>query len=254
MMERQNATGNAYDIIGCVATRKCRGNAAPRAYVCRMNGMSAIELQRTALRNEMADGRVMRWSEMDGRGISRRVVLGMMESKELVRVDHGLYRLSNAPTDTLSDWDDIAQKYTADGFVICLLTAARHHGLVTHIPSDTWVGFPRGAKPSKPGVRAVEWRRTDASGKPHHLWTEGVEEVEAKGRSYRITGPARTVVDLYRWRTKLPDGERLCLEAIRQYDDRGMSRGALRKVARVFGVSKEISELLMAKSEFTSEC
>ena len=210
--------------------------------------------QRDSLRSLMTDGRVMRWSEMEARGISRRAMMGMLSGGELVRVDHGLYRLADAPVDSMADWDDIAAKYTSEGFVICLLTAAKHHGLITQMPADIWVGLPHGAKPTKAGVRAVPWRRTDiSSGKPHAFWTEGVERVEAGGRSYKITGPARTVVDLYRWRHKLPDGERIYLEALREYDDKRMDRGALRRIARVFGVSEEISELLMAKSEFTSQ-
>ena len=76
--------------------------------------------------------------------------------------------------------------------------------------------------------------------------------MKSGGRTYKVTGPARTVVDLYRWRLKIPDGERIFLEALREYDDGKKDRGALRKVARVFGVDGEISALLMAKSEFTN--
>ena len=209
--------------------------------------------QREVLRGIMMDGRVMRWSEMEGHGISRRAMMGMLSSGDLVRVDHGLYRLTEAPVNSMADWDDIAAKYTSEGFVICLLTAAKHHGLVTQMPIDVWVGLPVGSKPTKPGVRPVFWRRTDSSGKPHASWAEGVERLDVGGRSYKITNAPRTVVDLYRWRHKLPDGERICFEALREYDDKKMNRSDLRKIAHIFGVGNEISELLMAKSEFTSD-
>lgn len=213
---------------------------------------SNTSAQRELLRGAMADGKVMRWAEMEGRGVSRRAFMGMFSSGELVRVDHGLYRLADAPTDSYSDWDDLAAKYTADGFMICMLTAAKHHGLITQMPADTWVGLPHGSKPTKSGIRVVSLRRTGVDGKPHAMWTEGVERIDAHGRQYKITNPARTVVDLFRWRTRLPDGERICLEALREYDDKKMDRGALRKVARVFNVAEELSGLLMAKSEFLS--
>jgi predicted transcriptional regulator of viral defense system len=176
----------------------------------------------------------------------------MVDSGEMVRVDHGLYRLADAPTHAYSDWDDIAAKYTTEGFTICFLSAAKYHGLVMHMPAETWVAMPLGAKPTKLGLRTVYWRRSDSSGNPHPQWHVGINHVEMDGRRYRITSPARTVVDLYRWREIVPDGHRAFLESLASYDNKKFERSELRKIAQHFGVQTEISDLLRAKSEFTN--
>ncbi len=216
--------------------------------------MAAGRVQQALIRQALsgADGRVMRWAELAGRGAARSALMAMMDRGEVVRVDHGLYRLADAPTDAYSDWEDVAANYTTDGFVVCLLTAAKHHDLILHMPAETWVGLPMGAKPTKAGIRPVSWRRTDSDGRPHRTWTTGVDRVEVGGRSYRITSPARTVVDLYRWRNTIPDGQRVHLEALARYDDKRLSRQELRRIAHEFGVSEGISDLLRAKSEFTN--
>lgn len=205
--------------------------------------------QRELLRTMMESGDVSRWSDMKEDGISRRALLGMIDKGEIVKVGHNIYRLVDAPVRQFSNLADISAKYP-DGFIVCLISAARYHGLVTQMPVDTWVALPPGSKPSDGRIRCVQWAKQTRDGKPHRFWTTGVDTLQDGPNTYQITSPARTVVDLYRWRNRIPDGPRIFHEALNEYANKELDRASLRRVGRVFKVDSEISNLLIARSEF----
>jgi predicted transcriptional regulator of viral defense system len=207
--------------------------------------------QRELLRTMMESGDVARWSDMREDGISRRALVGMVDKGEVVKVGHNIYRLVDAPVRAFSNLADIAAKYP-DGFIVCLISAARHHGLVTQMPVDTWVALPPGSKPSDGRIRCVQWAKQTADGKPHKFWNTGVDNLVEGVNTYQITSPARTVVDLYRWRNRIPDGSRIFHEALNEYALKEMDRASLRRIGRVFKVDGEISNLLIARSEFVN--
>jgi predicted transcriptional regulator of viral defense system len=203
--------------------------------------MTKAEHQRRKIRELLGRGGHATWADLRAAGVERRAVIGMVESGELERADHNLYRLAAHSAERYPHWAAIAAKYPS--FVICLLSAAQHHGLTTQMPSQTWVGLPAGSKPSNPSVRCVQWPGPTSN----RVWTVGVETVTDGPHSYRVTDPARTVVDLYRWRTRLPEGDRILAEALGEYDRRGLSRAALADVGHAFGVDEAISGLLVWK-------
>lgn len=203
-----------------------------------------------AMLAEMAGGHVMRWSTMRVRGISRGMVRGLLERGRIEQVSHDMYRLADAPVPARAQWDEVAARYPEHCF--CLLTAARHHGLTGNLDGRTWVALPLGAKPISGSLRAVQWPLEDSGGKPHRMWRIGIEEVADGPRRYRVTGAARTVVDLCRWRARIEDGPRVFLEAIGEYARQGMDRAELRAVAREFGLAESIREHLMAWAEHTN--
>lgn len=212
--------------------------------------MNKAGTQRDLLRAALACGRVMRWSEMRRDGLSRRALTGLVDSGEIDRLGHDVYRLAAAPVPKFSQWEEIAAKYPKH--CICLLSAARHHGLTTQMPSQTWVALPTGSKPSDSTVRCVQWPLLGTDGKAHKAWSLGVEDVGEGSQVFRVTGAARTVVDLCRWRDRLEDGKRVFLEAVQEYARQGMDRPELRKVAREFSTYGPIQEALAAWSEFTN--
>ena len=100
--------------------------------------------------------------------------------------------------------------------VVCLLTALRYHEIGTQSPRDIWLALDRKArKPVHPPSRV---RIVRFSGP---MLTYGVYQRSALGVPFRITSPARTVVDCFRYRNKY--GLDVALEAL---DDVLRSRAA----------------------------
>ena len=100
--------------------------------------------------------------------------------------------------------------------VVCLLTALQFHEVGTQTPHEIWIALDRKARrPTHPPARV---RVVRFSGR---MLTYGVLRRSALGVPFRITSPARTVVDCFRYRKKF--GLDVALEAL---DDTLRSRSA----------------------------
>ena len=122
------------------------------------------------------------------------------------RVGRGLYRLAGAQTTENVSLAEPA-KVSPHG-VICLLTALRFHGITTQLPQRVWMAI--GYKARKPKPRTVQVEVVRFSGK---ALTEGVETHRIDGVPVRITNPARTVADCFKYRNKI--GLDVAIEALR---------------------------------------
>ena len=91
--------------------------------------------------------------------------------------------------------------------VLCLLTALRIHDIGTQLPAKVWIAIPHKARTPVTGLPVRVVRFSGAS------LRYGVEEAEFEGVPARITTPARTVVDCFRFRRIV--GIDVALEAIR---------------------------------------
>jgi predicted transcriptional regulator of viral defense system len=118
----------------------------------------------------------------------------------------GLYRLAAAEPDELETIAMVAT--TIPTGIVCLLSALRLHDIGTQEPSEVWLALDRKArKPARPPARL---RIVRFSGP---MLTYGVQKRAVLGASVRVTSPARTIVDCFRYRRKL--GLDVPLEALR---------------------------------------
>jgi predicted transcriptional regulator of viral defense system len=92
--------------------------------------------------------------------------------------------------------------------VVCLLSALRFHGLTTQAPFEVGLGID--AKARLPKVEYPPLRIVRFSGP---ALSEGVEEHVIRSVTVRVTSPARTVVDCFKYRHKV--GLDVALEALR---------------------------------------
>ncbi|MCY4452664.1 MAG: hypothetical protein OXC01_12005 [Immundisolibacterales bacterium] len=138
-------------------------------------------------------------------GISHRRLQGLVSRGIAENFGNGLYRLTEVPATEL---ETIAMVAAAiPNAVVCLLTALRVHEIGTQSPRDVWIALDRKArKPAHPPSRV---RIVRFSGP---MLTYGVLHCSALGVPYRITSPARTVVDCFRYRNKF--GLDFALEAL----------------------------------------
>ena len=147
-------------------------------------------------------------------GISHRKLQGMVSRGIAENFGNGLYRLTEIPATEL---ETIAMVAAAiPNAVVCLLTALHVHDIGTQLPREIWIALDRKArKPAHPPSRV---RVVRFSGQ---MLTYGVLRRSALGVPFRITSPARTVVDCFRYRNKF--GLDVALEAL---DDTLRSRSA----------------------------
>jgi predicted transcriptional regulator of viral defense system len=134
--------------------------------------------------------------------LQRLVAAGRIE-----KVGRGLYRLAAVEPD---EFETVAMVATAvPSGIVCLLSALCLYGIGTQAPREVWIALDRKAR--KPASLATTVRFVRFSGA---MLTYGIQVRSILGVPVRITSPARTVVDCFRYRTKL--GLDVALEALRE--------------------------------------
>jgi predicted transcriptional regulator of viral defense system len=133
--------------------------------------------------------------------LQRLVAAGMVE-----KVGPGLYRLAAAEPSEFETFALVASAVPRG--IICLLSALAFHGIGTQVPHEVWLGLDRKAR--RPTRIPAKLRIVRFSGA---MLTYGVERRPIAGVPMRITSPARTVVDCFRYRNKI--GLDVALEALR---------------------------------------
>jgi predicted transcriptional regulator of viral defense system len=133
--------------------------------------------------------------------LRRLVASGIVE-----KVGPGLYRLAAAET---SEFETLAMVASAvPGAIVCLLSALTLHGIGTQAPHEVWLALDRKAR--KPVRLPARVRVVRFSGPALRY---GIETTPILGVPVRITSAARTIVDCFRYRSKI--GLDVALEALR---------------------------------------
>lgn len=151
---------------------------------------------------------IFRLAEARALGLHPEQVRRLTCQGELTRLGRGLYApASFAPSEhhTLAE----VAKRVPKG-IVCLLTALRFHGLGTQHPREVWLAVDRRAGVPRLDVAPVRVVRVSGV-----ALTAGIDEHDVEGVTIRVTSPARTVVDCFRFRNKL--GVDVAVEALREY-------------------------------------
>ncbi len=164
--------------------------------------------------------------ELEKNGYSRTQVTRMKQSGQLERIGRGLYRQADAPVSEHHDLKVAISQTTGKGVVV-LLSALQFHHIGTQVAHEVWLQIPAQArKPviAWPPVRLVRSRSKEA-------FTTGVETHLLGEMKGRVTSPARTVADCFKFRKVL--GLETCLEALREVLRRHrMARAEIVRYAR----------------------
>ena len=131
--------------------------------------------------------------------------MGLVAEGLVDNLGNGLYRLTQVES---TETETIAMVATAiPNAIMCLLTALRFHEIGTQSPHETWIALDRKArKPTRAPARVRVVRFSGA------MQSYGVTHQSVLGVPFRITSPARTVVDCFRYRNKI--GLDIALEAL----------------------------------------
>ena len=147
---------------------------------------------------------IFRFRELERVGLARGL-RGMLGRGEVERIGRGLYRRGHEMTEL----DTVATvSARVPGAIVCLLSALLIHRIGTQVPSEVWIAIDNKAR--KPRVETLPVRIVRFS---RPMLLHGIEQREVQGVTVRITSPARTVVDCFRYRNKI--GIDVALEALK---------------------------------------
>lgn len=150
-------------------------------------------------------GAFFRPSEVEDAGMTRHQLRTLVRRGVVEHVARGLYRFADAePTEHYSIAMVCARVPSG---IVCLLSALSVHEIGTQLPPEVWLAIPHKAEPPRvPGVRVRLLRFSGAA------WSYGVQDTDFEGVPARITSPARTVVDCFRFERTI--GREAALEAL----------------------------------------
>jgi predicted transcriptional regulator of viral defense system len=182
-------------------------------------------------------GGTARTSAILDAGVHPRDLYAARDAGVLVEVSRGVYRLAGLP---LTEPDLIAVAARMPRAVLCCVTALHLHGLTQEIPRAVHVMLPRGAHPARLDHPPLEVYHCSGD-----ALTSGVEEREVDGVPVRVTTPAKSVADAFRFRSRL--GIEAAVDALKQaLRARSATPAEIGRMARVCHVESVVRPYLEA--------
>jgi predicted transcriptional regulator of viral defense system len=176
---------------------------------------SASESQQDRAISLLKQQGMVRLSEFREAGVTAATVSRMKEKGLVLQLSRGLYQLPDASFDTHHALAEAA-KLVPKG-IVCLTSALAFHGLTDTIPSRVWMAI--GAKDRRPRTETPPLQFVRFGEK---VLTSGIKEHMIEGVRVRVYNPAKTVVDLFRYRRsagkryRKSPGLNLALEGLRE--------------------------------------
>ncbi|MDE2466205.1 MAG: type IV toxin-antitoxin system AbiEi family antitoxin domain-containing protein [Alphaproteobacteria bacterium] len=167
---------------------------------------------------------IARLGELKAAGVAQETVSRLVRSGQVTRLARGLYQLPGKDLGSAHGYAE-ACKLVPKG-VICLVSALQFHELTVQLPRVIWVAIETGARTpraSYPPMKFVRFARQSIS--------QGVEKHKIEGVTVRVTDPATTIADCFRFRRKV--GIDVALEGLREaLKHRRTSADAIMKAAQ----------------------
>lgn len=157
--------------------------------------------------HKVAGDAFFRSRDLAALGLTFRDLSQLIEDGAVERVARGLYRPRSAePTEHHTLAAVCARVPQA---IVCLLSALRVHEIGTQLPREVWIAIPHKAR--APRMPEFPIRIVRFSGPSLRY---GIQQIRIEGVSTRVTSPARTVVDCFRFRRLV--GRSAAQEALRE--------------------------------------
>jgi predicted transcriptional regulator of viral defense system len=150
----------------------------------------------------------LRARDLAAAGIPRTYLRRLSDRGLLEQVDRGLYRLPDAPATELHSIAQVAKR--VPHATVALLSALQVHHLTSEAPHAVWILIDRHARMPKLAQPKLEVVRASGAAREH-----GVETRTIEGVPVRLTSPAKTVADCFRFRHHV--GLDVALAALREY-------------------------------------
>lgn len=178
-------------------------------------------------------------ADLEHAGLSRDQLRSLLRAGTVERVARGVYRIAHA--EVTENYSVAMACARVPESIVCLQTALRIHGIGTQTPSAVWLAIPHKAR--KPRLPELRLRVVHFSGP---AWSFGVQETAFEGVPARITSPARTVADCFRFERLI--GREAAMEALE--DSLRQRKVTVSELSRVLEVlpSRRLSAALDVRS------
>ena len=160
----------------------------------------------SALRAVAELGGTARAREILAAGVHPRGLYAARDAGALVEVTRGVFRLEELP---LTEPDLVAVATRMPWAVLCLVTALHLHGITLEIPRAVHVALPRGVHPARLAHPPLEVYHVSEPS-----YEAGVQERRVDGVPVRVTSPAKSVADAFKFRSRV--GLETAVDALRQ--------------------------------------
>ncbi len=156
---------------------------------------------------ELARNRgVIRASDLAEIGASHNYLYWLAKSGRIMKIGRGLYALSDSNLSAQQSLVEISARYPK--VTICLLSALAYHQIGTQLPAAVWVAI--GLKDRAPISDTAPLVVTRMAPK---VLAAGSEVHLIDGVKVNVTGIAKTIVDCFKFRTKV--GTDVAIEALK---------------------------------------
>ncbi|MGO7032634.1 type IV toxin-antitoxin system AbiEi family antitoxin domain-containing protein [Rhizobium ruizarguesonis] len=150
---------------------------------------------------------MLRLKDFVAEGIGPETLARLVREEAVVRPARGLYQLPDTQAEAAHALAEAAVLVPKG--VVCLTSALQYHELTLQMPSAVWMAIDRTAWRPKIDYPPIKFVRFKGS-----ALTEGVERHRIEGVEVPITNPARSIVDCFRYRTKV--GLDVAMEGLRE--------------------------------------
>lgn len=153
---------------------------------------------------------MIRARDLEARGLARTYLRRLQERGLLLPASRGLYLFNEADITENQTLAEVARRVPRG--VVCLLSALSFHQIGTQCPAVVWLCIETGKRAPR-----LDYPRLEVVRQSGAAWNEGVEEHQiAVGQGQvtaRITSPAKTIADCWKFRNQV--GIDVALEALR---------------------------------------
>lgn len=161
----------------------------------------------TSVRNALKRlGGTARTSQILAAGVHPRALYAARDHGLVIELTRGVFRLADLP---LTEPDLVAVVMRMPNAVLCLISALHIHGITNEIPRAVHVALPRGVPPARMAHPPLEVYHFSPSS-----YETGVEVLEIDNVPMRVTTPAKSVADAFKFRGRV--GLEVAVDALRQ--------------------------------------
>ncbi|MFC7336376.1 AbiEi antitoxin N-terminal domain-containing protein [Haloferula chungangensis] len=197
-----------------------------------------MENQRSQLLRLAVESRLLREERLREAGISSTVISQAVKAGELIRLSRGVYHHPEAELDENLSLSEVAARVPQA--VITLLSALQFHQIGTQQPHAVWILLKQNAVTPRIDYPPLEVVRSSVAAS----LSAGVDIHTLNDIPVRMTNPARTVVDCFKYRNRV--GLDVCLEALKDVLQRGLKPVEVMDFARIQRVASVIRPYLDA--------
>lgn len=197
--------------------------------------------EKEKLQSLISTGNIYSSTELTAAGISRMAIRRFMDSGDMLQYTRGIYMSPNALGENGLDLAVLSKLRKG---VVCLLSAASYHEVGDVNPTAIWYAVDR-EKVKNPSLASFQAAQTIFwSG---DMLERGVDKHRLFGQDVRITSPARTVVDLFRFRNKI--GEETALRTFGDFLKTGGDMAEVWSIAQHFQVDATLAPFFQLGNE-----